>query len=222
MGRTSAEGQDAGGGEASRGTEAKQPGSLPTLDANHRPDRRPGSGLHGRKSGERLSYGCGRYVNSGGAECHHNPVDADAMLKLASTGPSVSLWRRRCPLPHLRAGWRPSRSAGWISSPPSPPRRPTTITACRSTRHTTVRPPRRVAGARRSNPVPKEAMAPVTAARTSPSPGWCSLVPEVMSGRHDSNVRPLRPERSALARLSYAPSGAARAFVKGFGIAHRN
>jgi hypothetical protein len=27
-----------------------------------------------------------------------------------------------------------------------------------------------------------------------------------MSGRHDSNVRPLRPERSALARLSYAPS----------------
>ena len=25
------------------------------------------------------------------------------------------------------------------------------------------------------------------------------------SGRHDSNVRPLRPERSALARLSYAP-----------------
>ena len=28
------------------------------------------------------------------------------------------------------------------------------------------------------------------------------------SGRHDSNVRPLRPERSALARLSYAPMGA--------------
>ena len=27
----------------------------------------------------------------------------------------------------------------------------------------------------------------------------------VKSGRHDSNVRPLRPERSALARLSYAP-----------------
>jgi hypothetical protein len=135
-----------------------------------------GSGLHGRKSGERLSYGCGRYVNSGGAECHHNTVDADAMLKLASTGPSVSLWRRRCPLPHLRAGWRPSRSAGWTSSPPSPPRRPTTITACRSTRHTTNRPPRRVAEARRSNPVPKEAMAPVTAVRMSPSPGWCSFV----------------------------------------------
>lgn len=41
-----------------------------------------GSALHGRKSGERLIYGCGRYVNSGGAECHHNTVDADAMLKL--------------------------------------------------------------------------------------------------------------------------------------------
>ena len=40
-----------------------------------------GSTLHGRKSGERLIYGCGRYVNSGGAECHHNTVDADAMLK---------------------------------------------------------------------------------------------------------------------------------------------
>ena len=129
----------------------------------------------------------------------------------ASTGPSMSLWRRRCPLPHLRAGWRPSRSAGWISSPPSPPRRPTTITACRSTRHTTIRAPRRVAGGRRSISVPREAMAPGTSARTSPTPGWSSLVPEVMSGRHDSNVRPLRPERSALARLSYAPSGAAGA-----------
>jgi hypothetical protein len=41
-----------------------------------------GSALHGRKSGERLIYGCGRYVNSGGAECHHNTVYADAMLKL--------------------------------------------------------------------------------------------------------------------------------------------
>ncbi len=41
-----------------------------------------GSALHGRKSGERLIYRCGRYVNSGGAECHHNTVDADAMLKL--------------------------------------------------------------------------------------------------------------------------------------------
>ena len=85
---------------------------------------------------------------------------------------------------------------------------PTTITACHSTRHTTIKAPRRVAGARRSNPVPKEAMAPGTSARTSPTPGWSSLVPEVMSGRHDSNVRPLRPERSALARLSYAPMGA--------------
>ena len=41
-----------------------------------------GSALHGRKSGERLVYECGRYVNSGAAECHHNTVDADAMLKL--------------------------------------------------------------------------------------------------------------------------------------------
>lgn len=41
-----------------------------------------GSALHGRKSGERLIYECGRYVNTGAAECHHNTVDADAMLKL--------------------------------------------------------------------------------------------------------------------------------------------
>lgn len=38
--------------------------------------------MHGRKSGERLVYECGRYVDSGAAECHHNTVDADAMLKL--------------------------------------------------------------------------------------------------------------------------------------------
>ena len=55
-------------------------------------------------------------------------------------------------------------------------RRSTTITTCHPTRHTTIRAFGRVAGARRSNPAPKEAMAPVTAARTSPSPGWCSLV----------------------------------------------
>ena len=41
-----------------------------------------GSALHGRKSGERLLYRCGRYVNSGGRECHHNKVDGDAMLRL--------------------------------------------------------------------------------------------------------------------------------------------
>ena len=41
-----------------------------------------GSALHGRKSGERLIYECGRYVNSGAAECHHHTVDADAMLKM--------------------------------------------------------------------------------------------------------------------------------------------
>jgi hypothetical protein len=72
----------------------------------------------------------------------------------------------------------------------------------------TLRAPRGVAGGRRSIPVPREAMAPGTSARTNPTPEWSSLVPEVMSGRHDSNVRPLRPERSALARLSYAPMGA--------------
>jgi hypothetical protein len=82
-----------------------------------------------------------------------------------------------------------SLPAGWTSSPPSPPRRPTTITACRSTRHTTNRAPRRVAGAHRSNPVPKEAMAPVTAARMSPSPGWCSFA-------KGSNVGATRFERA--------------------------
>lgn len=41
-----------------------------------------GSAMHGRKSGERLIYECGRYVNTGAAECHHNSVDADAILAL--------------------------------------------------------------------------------------------------------------------------------------------
>jgi hypothetical protein len=41
-----------------------------------------GCAMHGRKSGERLIYRCGRYVNSGGRECHHNTVDGDAMLRL--------------------------------------------------------------------------------------------------------------------------------------------
>ena len=36
----------------------------------------------------------------------------------------------------------------------------------------------------------------------------CNPASKLKSGRHDSNVRPLRPERSALARLSYAPMGA--------------
>lgn len=40
-----------------------------------------GCAMHGRKSGERLIYRCGRYVNSGGHECHHNTVDGDAMLR---------------------------------------------------------------------------------------------------------------------------------------------
>ncbi len=34
-----------------------------------------------------------------------------------------------------------------------------------------------------------------------------------MSGRHDLNMRPLRPERSALARLSYAPKVEAAYFT---------
>ena len=46
----------------------------------------------------------------------------------------------------------------------------------RSISSITVRDNSNLLGARRSNPVPKEAMAPVTAVRTSPSPGWCSFV----------------------------------------------
>ncbi len=34
-------------------------------------------------------------------------------------------------------------------------------------------------------------------------PSWCQG--EQWSGRQDSNLRPLRPERNALAKLSYAP-----------------
>ena len=37
-----------------------------------------GSVMHGRKSGDRLTYLCGRHVNSDRTECHHNAVDADA------------------------------------------------------------------------------------------------------------------------------------------------
>ena len=37
-----------------------------------------GSVMHGRKSGERLTYLCGRHVNTDRTECHHNSVDADA------------------------------------------------------------------------------------------------------------------------------------------------
>jgi hypothetical protein len=37
-----------------------------------------GSVMHGRKSGDRLTYLCGRHVNTDRTECHHNWVDADA------------------------------------------------------------------------------------------------------------------------------------------------
>ena len=46
-----------------------------------------------------------------------------------------------------------------------------------------------------------------TAAGTRSTFGMEQSLPSLKSGRHDSNVRPLRPERSALARLSYAPMG---------------
>ena len=32
--------------------------------------------------GRPILYRCGRYVNSGGGECHHNTGDGDAMLRL--------------------------------------------------------------------------------------------------------------------------------------------
>ncbi len=41
-----------------------------------------GSVMHGRKSGERLTYECGRYTNSGCTECNHNAVDANAVSQL--------------------------------------------------------------------------------------------------------------------------------------------
>ena len=41
-----------------------------------------GSVMHGRKSGERLTYECGRYSNSGCTECSHNAVDANALTRL--------------------------------------------------------------------------------------------------------------------------------------------
>lgn len=81
-----------------------------------------GSALHGRKSGERLVYECGRYVNTGAAECHHNTVDADAMLKLVldalvecvtKAGGREAIrdgcWRRRGPKPLARLQTRNTR-----------------------------------------------------------------------------------------------------------------
>ena len=37
--------------------------------------------LYGHKSGNRLLYNCGRYMNTNGAECNNNAVDAEAMFR---------------------------------------------------------------------------------------------------------------------------------------------
>ena len=39
----------------------------------------------------------------------------------------------------------------------------------------------------------------------SPTPGWSRLIKEQTSGRQDSNLRPLDPQSSALAKLRHAP-----------------
>ena len=43
-----------------------------------------GSIMYGITSGERRLYKCGRYQRTAGAECHHNLVDAEAMLRLTT------------------------------------------------------------------------------------------------------------------------------------------
>jgi len=40
-----------------------------------------GSVMYARTSGKRRQYVCGRYMTSNGVECHHNNVDAEAMLR---------------------------------------------------------------------------------------------------------------------------------------------
>lgn len=41
-----------------------------------------GSIMYGITSGQRQLYKCGRYQRTAGAECHHNSVDAEALLRL--------------------------------------------------------------------------------------------------------------------------------------------
>jgi hypothetical protein len=79
--------------------------------------------------GERLIYECGRYVNTGAAECHHKTMDADAMLKLVldllvecvrrqavATRYRSGCWQRRGPKPlarfRTRSTQRSSPAAG--------------------------------------------------------------------------------------------------------------
>ncbi len=39
--------------------------------------------MYGRPHGKRLRYVCGRYTRTGGADCEHNGVDAEAMLRFS-------------------------------------------------------------------------------------------------------------------------------------------
>ena len=37
--------------------------------------------MYGRMNGKRALYVCGRYMNSAGAECENNSIDAEALLQ---------------------------------------------------------------------------------------------------------------------------------------------
>lgn len=53
-----------------------------------------GSIMYGITSGQRQLYKCGRYQRTAGAECHHNLVDAEALLRLTTRTLAFQLERQ--------------------------------------------------------------------------------------------------------------------------------
>lgn len=53
-----------------------------------------GSAMYGITSGQRRLYKCGRYQSTAGAECHHNMVDAEALLRFTLRTLSLRIERQ--------------------------------------------------------------------------------------------------------------------------------
>lgn len=53
-----------------------------------------GSAMYGITSGQRRLYKCGRYQSTAGAECHHNMVDAEALLRFTLRTLSMRIERQ--------------------------------------------------------------------------------------------------------------------------------
>jgi len=66
--------------QAGRGR-AKEPGKYPLTGCLFDLTSKCGSPMYGLSAQQRVVYKCGRYMKTKGAECHHNQVDADAILK---------------------------------------------------------------------------------------------------------------------------------------------